>query len=225
MEEAWKFTNTLKTFYVISLCIVGLICLAILIKQLIKSNTGFIIKIIASYIGLILVQLLIGSIYFFKADYLSERSDLINISAYIFILIEYPILAYLISIKIKSIRIKQIILRSSLIFEIIALILLIFIKSISSIISIATTIESISMILACLYFFYELLNSPPTLHLKQESSFWLANGILFLSVCILPFYLAFGYFKQTISIEIFDYVGYAIVMILFTKASLCKDLV
>lgn len=223
MEETLKLTNTLKLFYAASLFIIGAVCFYILVRRLIRIKHSIQIAIIIFYLGLILIQLTIGSLYYFHGSR-SNKSNVVNISAILLLLLEYPILTYLVSFKLRSLKARQIILRSAIIFDLSALIIWAIIKTLPSVLSITTTIESIFLIFSCLYFFYELLKSPPTLRLRQESSFWLATGILFLSVCILPFYLAFGYFRQLIVIEILDYVGYAIAMILFTKASMCQDL-
>lgn len=221
MNHFWQIIATPKCLSAVLLFIVGIFCLAIIVKQKLKFKIQSYFNLIIIYILLILLQLLISFFYLFQASKFSTE-QVTNISAYVLILIEYPILCYLIAVNAKLKLIKRIILFSVIPFEIAAIFNWYYFEKFSERVSITTTIESIPLILFCLYFFYELLQNPPILKLSKESSFWVATGILFLFVCILPYYLAYKYFDKIYEMQLFDYAGYIIIMILFAKGSLCE---
>ena len=223
MNDFWdKLNNPLEISGAI-LFIIGLICFTLILRQIFRFHTTYQIKLIAFYIFLVLIQL---SFHFYdtlKVGKFKDRHHNSNIAGFIFIIFEYVILAYLIKGYIRSKVVKKFLFISSIIFVMATIFNWYFINNFSKLYSITSIIEAIPLILACLYFFYEILKRPPTLRLDKESFFWIITGILFLFICILPFYLAYEYFIKMPEIQIIDFVGYAMIMILFTKASFCKE--
>jgi hypothetical protein len=89
--------------------------------------------------------------------------------------------------------------------------------------SFITGAESISLIPFCLYYFYQLLNFPPFLKITEEPAFWITTGILFLFICITPYYLAFDYFKKISEMQMIDFFGYDLIVLFLAKASFTKS--
>jgi hypothetical protein len=141
-----------------------------------------------------------------------------NISAYIFTIIEYCIFAILLSRFIKLPVIRKYLIFSCFPFILIGIITWYSIPSFVKDISTITSIEGVSLIPVCLYYFYELLNSPPFLKLTEEPPFWITTGILFLFICITPFYLVVDYFIKKPEMQFLDYLGYYLIILLLTKA-------
>ena len=223
MNEFWDKLYNPKEIGAAILFIIGLISFTIVIRQIFRSHTSYQIKLMAFYIFLVLLQLSFGFYDNFKVTELKGRHHNSQIAGFIFIIFEYVILAHLIKINIRSKIVKKSLFISSIIFVVVAIFNWYFINISPKLFSITSTIEAIPLILACLYFFYEILKKPLTLRLDKESSFWIITGILFLFICILPYYLAYKYFIRIPEMQVIDYVGYAIIMILFTKASFCKE--
>ena len=67
------------------------------------------------------------------------------------------------------------------------------------------------------------MRNPPEVQLNKEASFWIVTGILFLFIWITPFYLAYKSVVKIPELKIIDYLAYAVIILLFTKASLCKS--
>jgi hypothetical protein len=200
----------------------GLIVLFFITKKNWGKKTAAYLKLIPLYIFLIILQLAIGEYYFANATKLKGKENPIGISAYIFTIFEYSIFAILLSRLIRLTLIKKYLVFSCIIFTIIAVIIWYSIPSFYKAISIATTIESLSIIPFCFYYFFQLLNNPPFLKLTEEPSFWITTGILFLFICITPYYLAVDYFKKIPEMQAIDYFGYDLIVLFLAKASLIK---
>ena len=197
----------------------SLIVLLLITKKIFRKETPIYLKLIPLYIFLIFLQLSIGEYYHFGVPYRNGKENPTNISAYIFIILEYSIFAILLSKFIKLTLIKKYLIFSCILFTIIAIIIWYLNPSFVRIISVTTAIESISVIPFCLYYFFELLIHPPLLKLTMEPSFWITTGILFLFICITPLYLSMEYFKKDTEIQIIDYFGYDLVVFFLAKAS------
>jgi len=171
---------------------------------------------------LIFLQLIISE-YFSVIPHFKGKKSPINISAYIFIIFEYPIFALLLSNFIKLTFLKKYLVFSCILFTAIAIIIWYTNSSFEKIISVTTTIESLGLIPFCLYYFFELLNDPPFFKLTEESSFWVTTGILFLFICITPYYFVFSYFKNIPEMQIIDYFGYDLIVLFLAKASFVNN--
>ena len=209
----------------IILLIICIISLAITINQLVRNKNSFYIRLIVLYIFLTVFQLSLGAyITTFSAPPNSNKASIVNISVYIYIIFEYIILSFLISNFIVSEFIKKIIKLSCILFPAIAIFNWFYFDSFIIALSISNTMEGILLIISSLYFFQELIRTPIIPQLEKDPSFWIVIGILFLFICITPYYLSFEYFKAIPQMQIIDYVAYLIIIVLFTKASLCKPI-
>jgi len=187
-----------------------------------NRKNEFYLWAIVFYIFLITVQLLIGLSLHFTGLELQGKKSAANISAYIFVIPEYAIFAFLLSKFIHSIVVGKYLRLSCILFSVVAILVWHFSASFYKAFSIETAIESISLIPFCLYYFFELLDNPPLLKLTNDPGFWITTGILFLFICITPYYLVFDYFRNTNEMQMIDFVGYDLIVLFFAKASLTE---
>jgi hypothetical protein len=213
----FKEANVLFLFFL------GLIVLLFITKKTFRRKNSTYLKLIPLYIFLIIVQLAIADYYLFFKENSTRKANPTNISAYAFIILEYLIFAILLAKFIKLTILKKYLIFSCIPFTVTAIILWFSISSMSKTISIITTIESVSIIPFCLYYFFELLNDPPFLKLTAEPSFWITTGILFLFICITPYYFALNYFKNIPEMQIIDYFGYDLIVLFLAKASIVNN--
>ena len=210
--------------HAIFLLLLSTIVLLLTLKKIIrKKKNEFYLWAIVLYTFLITVQLLIGLYYQFVAPEIQGKQSPTNISAYIFVVLEYSIFALLLSKFIHSTAVEKYLPFSCILFGVAAILVWRFNSSFYKAFSVETAIESISLIPFCLYYFFELLNNPPLLKLTSEPAFWITTGILFLFICITPYYLVFDYFKNINEMQMIDFFGYDLVVLFLAKASFTKS--
>jgi hypothetical protein len=208
----------------IILVLLSIIIIVLTLKKIIQHKKNkFYLWAIVLYIFLITVQALIGIYYDFVGPAVKGKADPTNISAYIFAILEYSIFALLLSKFIRSVVVKKYLPISCLLFSISAVLIWYYNTSFTKVLSIETAIESISLIPFCLYYFFELLNNPPLLKLTKEPAFWVTTGILFLFICITPYYLLVDYFKNITEMQLIDFFGYDLLLLFLAKASFVKS--
>jgi hypothetical protein len=204
----------------------SLLCLTVLsliTKKIFKKNVRAYLRLVPLYILLIIVQLSFGNYVIFGALPDERKKYLVNLSAFVFTVLEYLIFSILLSKFIKLPIIKKYLRLSSIPFAVLGIISWHFISLSTNALSFITAAESILLIPFCLYYFYELLNIPPFLKITDEPSFWITTGILFLFICITPYYLAFDYFKNIYEVQMIDFFGYDLMVLFLAKASFTKS--
>ena len=204
------------------LLLVGLISLPFIVRKTLRKGTATYLKLIPAYIFFIVLQLGIANYFVFRNTHFNTNKNPTNISAYVFTIIEYCIFAIFLSKFIKLPIVKKYLIVSCIIFIAIGIITWYSIPSFYRDLTIITNIETVSLIPFCLFYFFELLNNPPFLKLTEEPAFWITTGILFLFICITPFYLAFHYFRKIPEMQVIDYFGYDLIILFFVKASFTK---
>ena len=147
----------------------------------------------------------------------------VNISGYIFVVIEYCIFATLLSEFIRRQSLKICVRYSVIPFCLAATILWFSEASFARTLSMLNTLEGILVIPFCLYYFYELSKKPLINKLINEPSFWMTTGILFLFVCISPYYFAYDFIIKIPEMQIIDFVGYDLLVLFLAKASLLQE--
>lgn len=203
----------------IVLFLLGLIVLLFIIRKTVSKKNPLYLKLILVYLFLIISQLSFANyIMLSTAD---ER--LVNMSAYVFIIFEYAIFTTLLSKFIRSTIIKKYLLVSCILFITIGIVSWYAISMHRKALSFITSVECISLIPFCLYYFSELLTNPPLLKITGEPSFWIITGILFLLICITPFYLAFNHLKKNYEMQMIDFLGYDLIVLFLAKASFTKS--
>jgi hypothetical protein len=204
--------NTIVLFFL------GSIVLLFIIKKTFNKRMPLYLRLILLYIFLIISQLAFGNYVMLSTG--NER--LVNLSAYIFAIFEYAIFAILLSSFIKSTIVKKYLIFSCILFIFIGIISWYSISLHRRALSFITSVECISLIPFCLYYSSELLNRPPFLKITGEPSFWITTGILFLLICLTPYYLAFNYFRKNNEMQMIDFLGYDLIVLFLAKASFTK---
>ncbi len=182
------------------------------------------------YITILLIILIFSNfLEIKKASYLLKYHTYLD---YFFTLAELLLFSNFFYLTLNNRIIKKIIVYIVLFFSAIFLYFLfrdlLFHKKMSiSIKSSLYTIEALLLTIPCFYYFVELFNTPPTLSLKNEYSFWVSTGLLFFLIGTLPFSILENQLlkidliltKQLYSIF---FIFYDILFIMIIKAYLCK---
>lgn len=207
----------------ILLFLLSTIVLLLTVKKIIRRKKNeFYYWAIVLYLFLVMMQLLIGLYCDLVSPEIQGKQSPTNISAFVFVILEYSIFALLLSKFIHSTAVEKYLPLSCILFGLAAVLVWCSNSSFSKAFSVETTIESICLIPFCLFYFFELLNNPPLLKLTNEPAFWITTGILFLLICITPYYLVFDYFKNINEMQMIDFFGYDLIVLFLAKASLTK---
>jgi hypothetical protein len=84
-------------------------------------------------------------------------------------------------------------------------------------------LESVFLVPPCLLYFYERFLTVNLQPLKEQPSFWVVTGVLFLNSCSIPLQLTFGYLgKYREAAFSLNYILYSIFFILLIRAYLCS---
>ena len=85
--------------------------------------------------------------------------------------------------------------------------------------------EAIFLVLPCLLYFYELFVNVRPVPLKNQPSFWIITGILFLNACSFPMLLTLGLLgKYSHAAFFLNFILYSIFFILIIRAYLCTPI-
>jgi hypothetical protein len=204
----------------------SLLCLTIIFlvtKKILSKSVRPYLRLVQLYLLLIVVQLSFGNYIIFGALSDARKKYLVNLSAFAFTVLEYLIFSILLSRFIKLPIIKNYLRLSCIPFVVLGIISWHFMHSSTNALSFITAAESILLMPFCLYYFYELLNIPPFSKITEEPSFWITTGILFLFICITPYYFAFEYFRNKNEVQMIDFFGYDLMVLFLAKASFIKS--
>jgi hypothetical protein len=185
------------------------------------------LKSIFIYIRLsLLVDLFTIYLYFFSTpSFLATK--LANLSYTIFLLGEYGIFLSFI-IKNLSGAVRKFLSKSILIlFYIVVIILPLFLNSKEQLNVVYSSLDSISLIIVSLFYFYELINHSSFIQIESIPAFWIITAIFLYASCSLPIYI-FQFFIFRKMPEYYEgvfsinFLLYCVLYILFIKAYLCK---
>ena len=194
-----------------------------IIQKKIRGNLAFIFY----YIILSLVVDFAAIYFFFLLNNTNLVGRLASLTTLIFVLCEYGLFLGFIIKNLNS-PLRKFLSKALLIFFYFCFVFLQFFHLSEEEFYITNSaIDSIGLIVASLFYFFELLNRTEFVNIKNESPFWAITAILFYASCSLPIYLFQSflsakipeYYKAVFSINFFLYI---IVHLLFIKAYLCK---
>ena len=212
-------------FLVANTLLLFLICLVVLLsisKRVLNQKAFTYLKLLPLYIFLIMLQISYALFIWLNNMQPLSKGFYINLSATIFTILEYCIFAFILSRLIRLNLLRKYLVFSCVLFLSIGTICWYFASSYGKAVSIITSIECISLIPFCLYYFFELLNNSPFLKLASQPGFWTVTGILCLLICVAPFYLSFNYLKKIPQMEMIDFLGYDLIVLFLAKASSTK---
>jgi hypothetical protein len=222
MEQFWKNILTLDRISSVTLIVIGLIGIIICSRSMVRNKRPRYLWVIPLYFLLITSQLLMG-IYcdLFGSKSIDVKRHPAHIFLTIYLVLEYTIIAFLLSKFIKSKKINLYLISTTVFYSLFLLYCWYTIISWPEFLSMVSTVGSILLIFPSLYFFYELMRDLPSLRLSSEPSFWIVTGILFLFLWITPIYLALKTIS-TVDLKVIDHLAYATLIVLFTKATMCN---
>ena len=209
----------------------GITSLIGLFIYLSQKNKNKELKIFAIYLAVFPIIPIINCFYFeiFKPGYPSLLfSNLLKYEDYFFTIFEYLVFQ---SFFIRASRLYQKhLMVQQWIFLLCALILLvtsIFFnrKLLYETLFFLFTLQAICLIISAVMKFIEIFQVPEFNELHKEPSFWIAIGILILTLCTLPFSFLLNFHKlDSFTGQLFLIFNffYCILFILIIKAFLCK---
>jgi len=158
-----------------------------------------------------------------KMDKITSRIILAS-SEYAFMLFEFIVCNYFILQHLSSARRRMAVKVNALIFFCLLLYMglryykVIYLRSFF-------LFEAIFLVLPCLLYFYELFVNVRPEPLKNQPSFWIITGILFLNACSIPMLLTVGLLGKYSQAAFFlNFILYSIFFILIIRAYLCTPI-
>jgi len=90
------------------------------------------------------------------------------------------------------------------------------------------TLEAIILLGGCSFYFLEVFRKFPNINIKEESSFWIATGLLFFLACTLPYslienYLRKSHYQLMLNFYSIFYLFYIFLFSMIIKAYLCRQ--
>lgn len=89
-------------------------------------------------------------------------------------------------------------------------------------------LQAVSLLIPCAFYYTEIFQLKPNLHLEQEPSFWVVTGLSFVLICTFPLSLSINYLYQTNKIvysnlySIF-FIFYFLLFLMIIRGHLCKQ--
>lgn len=140
--------------------------------------------------------------------------------------LEFSFYLILISLMVKSPRMKKGLVIASVAYAAVAFTNIIFIQGMKTLHTVTYSLGCLAIVAACFYYFYELFRQRNAIKLTRNPAFWICSGLLFFYCCGFPLYAFVNFwFRYKWMIQSFE----DIVMILniflyslFTIAFLCS---
>jgi hypothetical protein len=150
-----------------------------------------------------------------------------NISIYnFFSAFEFGFYLFLISLIIRSARVKKFIWITIGVYFLVAVTNILFVQGIKTFHTTSYAIGCLLVVAFCIYFFYELFRAPSRGKLQYNPAFWICTALLFFYCCGFPLYGLMNLWARTLplvvnSFETITTILNSILYSLFTIAFLC----
>jgi hypothetical protein len=143
-----------------------------------------------------------------------------------FSVLEFSFYLYVISLIISNARVKKYIRIAIILNAIASIINILFIQGMKTTHTVTYSIGCLLIVMACIYYFYELFRLPKSVKLSRNPAFWICSGLLFFYICGFPLFAFvnfWGRFKWMVNSfsDIFDILNFFLYS-LFTIAFLCS---
>lgn len=171
------------------------------------------------------MQILIS--FFCVSCKLPSYALIANSSLLCFMVVEFIIFYHLLSRILRIAYLRATIKVMQLIFLAVTSVTCLDFSFIECVPLLYNIINSLFLIIPCLFYFYEVFTSPPTVSLSSQPAFWIIIGFSFMVIGSLPFYFL-EHFLYNNMMEVYGqlsamtYVFYCLLFILISKAFLCK---
>jgi len=103
----------------------------------------------------------------------------------LFTAFEFDFYLFTILLIIKSAKVKRIILYTISVYSLLVILNVSFVQ-IRHFHTITYSIGCLLVVAACIYYFFEIFQSPQSVHLTREPAFWICSGLLFYYCCTFP---------------------------------------
>lgn len=143
-----------------------------------------------------------------------------------FSVVEFCFYLVIISLVIRSARIKKAIVITIALYTLTAMINILFIQKIKAFHTITYALGCLIVVAFCIYFFLELFRLPNSVKLTNNPAFWICSGLLFFYCCGFPLYALINYWGGISKFVLRNFVQILTILnvflySLFTIAFLC----
>lgn len=159
----------------------------------------------------------------------SAAEILSNYSSTAFVIVEVYIFYNLLFKILRSKYLKHLMQIVQGMFLLIGVLVCLTMPTLGSIPLSFNILNSIVLLIPCLFFFFETFKSDPSHSLPKQPEFWIITAFGFMTICTLPFYLIEKYFLTNSSnmytqVSALNYFFYCLLFLLISKAFLCKPI-
>lgn len=168
----------MKASYVIFLIAISVIAGLFAPK---KTNNDLYIKVFPFFLMLSFLIEIIGELRNHKG-----LSDVLMYS--IFTGFEFCFYIWLIREIVQNKKAKKVIFYILLLFPVVDLVNIFFIQGTTHFHTITYALGCLLIVLLCIYYFFELFQSPSSVNLLKQPAFWICSGLLFFYCCSFPIF-------------------------------------
>lgn len=104
---------------------------------------------------------------------------------------------------IKDGRVRRVLRIAAIVYPVFVLLNKFLVQKGAQYLSLTVALGSLCIVLAAIYYFYELFQSEKSINLVREPSFWIASGLLFFYSCSFPLFSLLNYFYSPSNTIIF----------------------
>lgn len=203
-------------------CFEGLMVIAgfaALVVSIVNRKRHSSLRIFIYYIAFSLLQTACAFYEFMSPKEQFIPKLLLAIATLLFMLFEYVVCVRYVFLQITSLRRRRIVKATSLGYIAATTLVIVFRMGYFNLL----LVDCIFLTLPCFFYFYELFVYVQEKPLKDDPSFWIITGILFLNCCSIPLYLAQDllgkYGDKAFSL---NYLLYTLLFSLLIRAYVCS---
>jgi hypothetical protein len=209
-----------RCYYCVALMI--LFTVAALVTSIVYYRRHSSLRIFTYYIAFSLLESIGDCYYCTSAASKNFRAILLGIAYNAFMLFEFIVFIIFILHYTGSPRRRWIIRIDALLFFGLLVFFAIWKSFLQALEHSYFLVESVFLVLPCLIYFFELFQTVNPRPLKNQPSFWVVTGILFLNACSIPLLLTSGFmgiYKE--AAFTLNYILYSVLFILLIRAYIC----
>jgi len=173
-----------------------LIYISFIAVSFVTSLTVYFYKTTSIYLRLFPVFLLFTLVIeLIGLHYVNKGTPAISLYNF-FSVFEFLFYMYVLREIIGNMTVKKIIFYTAWLYLLMVAVNFIFIQPISSFGSMTYALGCLLITIICIYFFFELFQSPHSVNLIQQPAFWLCAGLLFFYCCSFPIFGVLNFLKK-----------------------------
>jgi hypothetical protein len=198
-----------------------LLAVAALMISIIYYKRSSSLHIFTYYIAFSLLQSMADCYFYTSTADEHLRRAVLMIASNSFMLFEFIVFNYFILHNINSRKRRRIVRMNGLLF--VGVLIFVVSRTYRHILEGSYfLLESVFLVLPCLIYFYDLFITVSLRPLRDQPSFWIITGILFLNACSIPLLLTLGFLGNYREAAFtLNYILYIVLFILLIRAYLC----